>query len=478
MYRKALLLGVAVFGALVIVAGPASAQVGGPQKLDPERIIWECQADLIFEFDDLMNEGFIPIVQGQKMGAQPGQVAGRLALIDLKTGKAEWTCDLLENIESMHLAAKSLVAATSHELGAFSLDDGKLLWSQPITGRLDNGGDLSPYFKQIRWFGDRWTKSQGVGGAVLVEGDSVYIKVDDTVYCLDATTGEVKWHNVAGFSLSAPLAVCGDVVLAGIFADALHAFDKATGKQLWVAPPGTVSHIYVVNDALYCTVDNYVARVDTGTGQVMWSPEVGSGWIRFVFESGNRVLVRDTDKVTAIDKETGDIAWQVTTQNSCSAVGPDWVAYCPQGSTQVTCVEAADATQRWTCESGWDMAPQSLNAIGDYVVAFNSWYTSVIDPKTGALVWTQTTEGSEGFFDENTAATDGKALFFRSFGRLRGYGMGDGGVVFDIPGDFFFVQWMRYRSGALCLHYGHQKVLQALRLEPPKEDATGNKPTE
>jgi hypothetical protein len=124
------------------------------------------------------------------------------------------------------------------------------------------------------------------------------------------------------------------------------------------------------------------------------------------------------------------------------------------------------------------MAPQSLNAIGDYVVAFNSWYTSVIDPKTGALVWTQTTEGSEGFFDENTAATDGKALFFRSFGRLRGYGMGDGGVVFDIPGDFFFVQWMRYRSGALCLHYGHQKVLQALRLEPPKEDATGNKPTE
>ena len=148
-----------------------------------------------------------------------------------------------------------------------------------------------------------WTRQLGLGhssfavanGRVFTlgydEGQSL-----DTVYCLDATSGEVVWShsysadiwNIAhdGGALTTP-AVVGDLVYTSNREAKAFCFDAATGEVRWtrdlradleLEPPtwGYSASPLVVGDHVFLNMDRVIA-LDRQTGETAWTTENSYG---------------------------------------------------------------------------------------------------------------------------------------------------------------------------------------------------------
>jgi len=151
-----------------------------------------------------------------------------------------------------------------------------------------------------------WTFSvgpaRGQEAAPLVVDGTMYVVAPyagvypNRVFALDATTGELKWWYSPKPNLAAQGVACCDVVSRGLAYDNgkvflatldMHAvaLDAATGKELWVSKIG-----------------------DIGTGEtVTMAPLVVKGKV-LIGNSGGELGVRGW--LTALDEETGKIAWR------------------------------------------------------------------------------------------------------------------------------------------------------------------------
>ncbi|ODS36638.1 hypothetical protein BEH94_11650 [Candidatus Altiarchaeales archaeon WOR_SM1_SCG] len=179
-----------------------------------------------------------------------------------------------------------------------------------------------------------WKTKIGNGvTSAAISGDYIYVgsgnnsrnAVNDTFYCIDKNTGEVKWKTVTGPLVTGPWSafstpvVSGDYVYIGSYDNHLYCYDKNTGELAWKfktgdyiesSPAVSGNYIYVpsTDEHLYCldkTTGKEIWKVDTRY-PVLISPAISGDYIYIgAWKWGNYIY--------ALDKSTGEVKWKFKT---------------------------------------------------------------------------------------------------------------------------------------------------------------------
>jgi outer membrane protein assembly factor BamB len=447
----------------LVVLGAVSWADDDPPA-DAVEQVWRAKAELQFELQPLLDQGLMPIVNRAPAPDGGGWPTPQLTLFDLNEGKARWTLPTDTEVTSMtasesiiFLATAGLPGQKAPLVGACQVSDGTLLWQQALNASPDCGGDLTPVFRQIRWFGDRWALSQGIGGGVVIEADRVFLKIGNDAFCLNARTGEPIWQTPVGFTLATPLTPCGKLLLAPIRFQGLMALDKETGAVAWSTPIDKISRVYALGDRIYCgTNDGYFGRLDPVTGDVMWQVEGASTFIQAAIPVGEKVVLRVPDTVWILDAATGATDLKVTTSGDGSTISDDSLFYTPpaaQGeAVQLVAVSVADSQEKWRADV--DGVPSCLRWAGGNVIALQPMHAFGYDPNDGHRVWEFHPQGASGFIDADTVAGEDSTVWFHTAEQLIGFNTKSGACLLEASGKFFHVNWMRQRSGNLCFFDG------------------------
>ncbi len=209
-----------------------------------------------------------------------------------------------------------------------------VLWTAPVTG---------PYHE--------------FPNPVIVEGIVYYPSNSgtDSLYALDALTGEVLWKYRVGSTDDAVTVKDG---LLWIASDSLWCLDALTGQRIWASAEGDVAaSTPVVSDGwVYGGLgwsEPVVCRLDAMTGELDWRIGLPDGYtVSCMTRWGDLLLVPTSDgPLYALDAATGGIVW-----------------------------ENDDALEGY-----WDSSPvvvDGLIYIGDM-----DGYLRAIEPETGTTVW-------------------------------------------------------------------------------------------
>jgi outer membrane protein assembly factor BamB len=175
---------------------------------------------------------------------------------------------------------------------------------------------------------------QGMSG-VSLKGNRLYTmgndRTNDTVYCLDATTGKVLWtHSYPCGSNEHPgpratPTIDGDTVYTMSLEGHIFALDAANGKVLWKKhavtdfgaqkPSWALASSVVVDGALlYININQHGVCLNKKTGAKVWaSPPAEAGYATPVlFTAGGKKMGAffGADAIYGVDLATGKVAWK------------------------------------------------------------------------------------------------------------------------------------------------------------------------
>jgi outer membrane protein assembly factor BamB len=151
---------------------------------------------------------------------------------------------------------------------------------------------------------------------------SVYVaSLQDTVFCVDAASGQWKWHHRRaqkgeGFTIfGAAAAVAGPDAVYAAYSDGFAAaLDPATGSPRWekqIAPPDghlDVDAIALDGTRLYAAAySGAVLAVDARTGDIAWKAQVAGAAQLAV--AGGLVVAVTASNVQGLSTTTGAAVW-------------------------------------------------------------------------------------------------------------------------------------------------------------------------
>ncbi|MFW6436410.1 MAG: LamG-like jellyroll fold domain-containing protein [Halococcoides sp.] len=139
---------------------------------------------------------------------------------------------------------------------------------------------------------ERWNVSTGpVSATPAVEGETVYVPIDETVYALSAANGSERWQYAAGASIDAPVAVDGGRVFVGT-ADGVTALDSGDGTVEWseASAPVTVAPA-VYDETLFVASGRTVAARAVSDGSEAWTFDAGTNVSAAMTAAADGVIV-------------------------------------------------------------------------------------------------------------------------------------------------------------------------------------------
>jgi len=174
---------------------------------------------------------------------------------------------------------------------------------------------------ELRGWLDGEKFSDAVKTAVLEAVPPTRRAAEDTVICLDLTTGKTLWKTAAPGeptgrnSSSTPCIAGGRVFTLGSVA--AYAVELETGKLLWSAKllqKGPGSSPLAMDGAVFINARHLYA-LDAATGRELWKQEKAGGGNSSptAWQGAGRTLVICNGKTTldAVDAKTGEIVWSV-----------------------------------------------------------------------------------------------------------------------------------------------------------------------
>ncbi|MCK5117484.1 MAG: PQQ-binding-like beta-propeller repeat protein, partial [Candidatus Aegiribacteria sp.] len=232
--------------------------------------------------------------------------------------------------------------------------------------------------------------------------------------------------------------------------DSLYALDAATGELIWKYRTGRTDDAVTVKDGYLYTASDSLWCLDALTGERIWAgscadargstPVVSSGW---VYAGTNFFGSPDTAQVVCLDALTGSINWIIRLplgpqQVSCMTIWDDLLFVPTWQWNDVAYLFGINANtgniiwQNNDALSGyWDSSP----VVHDGIVYINGDYgsTFAIDAMTGITVWESPV--SPGYSITATPAYHDSRLYFAD--QLDTYyclDTSDGGIVWSVPG--------------------------------------------
>lgn len=122
-----------------------------------------------------------------------------------------------------------------------------------------------------------------VAAPVAVENGQAYVgHYGGEVLCVDLETATVRWRvspGPAGEAILGPLAICGDLLVAGSRDGAIYALERTTGATRWSYRSGGPIDSGAVacgSQVVFGSADGRVYLVSAKDGAKLWSYEVGA----------------------------------------------------------------------------------------------------------------------------------------------------------------------------------------------------------
>ena len=237
--------------------------------------------------------------------------------------------------------------------------DNSILWAAPVTGLLHE-----------------FPSPVVADGTVFYTADSIGEGTADSLYALDAATGELLWKYHTGYADDAVTVSEGFVYSAS---DSIFCLDALTGERIWASGEADRggSTPLVADGKVFC----------------------GVFWI---YAAG----YTDSSRVCCLDALDGEMIWADTlygNQASCMALWND-IVILPTSEGYLYGLDSSTGTVLWEnddSEGGyWDSSPSVVDGI-IYINGFDGTCRG-IDAATGVTVWeTPLTPG--GLYDHLTA---------------------------------------------------------------------------
>ncbi len=265
--------------------------------------------------------------------------------------KREWEFETGDAVQSHVTVSGDTVYVSSLDGKVYALNagkDGKRRWaaatkgpvvSTPVVdGELVYAGSLDNTFYafesssgKVRWKHD--TGSPVFSTAAVAAG-TVCFGGNGKIFGLDSRTGSLRWSQPADGWFQARTATDGTTFYLGDWANTLYALDAATGNPRWKVKMGrskagalafyyspAISSPAVADGRVFvCTNDNTLHAVNVETGKDAWTARAPEGRDTFGY---NSPLVVDgkvylgglgpNGDLTALDGRSGDVLWRVST---------------------------------------------------------------------------------------------------------------------------------------------------------------------
>ncbi|MCD4776711.1 MAG: PQQ-binding-like beta-propeller repeat protein, partial [Candidatus Aegiribacteria sp.] len=338
--------------------------------------------------------------------------------------------------------------------------DNTILWTAPVTG-----------------YAHEFPTPVVVNGMVYYTSDSLGSGTADSLYALDAATGELVWKYDTGHADDAVTVMNGRVYSPS---DSLFCFDAETGVRIWAN--GIADHSgstpIVVNDRVFCASNTFgptVSCLDASNGNVIWSQSLPST-MTSCMALWNGMLFVPTFHIDAalyaLDTDDGSIIWQ----NDDAYIGfwdsspvvvdgmiyingisghtlainaingnTEWDVDLSPGNADATsayfdgrlffahngppgpyyCLDATDGSTLWTApynQHGSSGIADGLVFFGEYHPVADSASVIALDCETGNLVWSYQTGGE--WFAGSPSITDGVVYMPAHDGLLYAFGTG------------------------------------------------------
>lgn len=214
---------------------------------------------------------------------------GKLACLDLATGKPVWSVETGSGVRAAPLLGPGavFVACLDGSLRAYSRD-GKLRWTHPTGGKIHAAPNLAVVADRL---------------LVLVGS------YDQKLHAVDARTGKPAWTASAENYLNAAAAVAGDQAVFGCCDGKLRVVDLTTGKLRRAVDLGSyIPGPPAVRDGLAyaATYTGELFCVELATGKILWRHDTASS------EKSNPTFAGPTvgESIVVVGSEDGRLrAW-------------------------------------------------------------------------------------------------------------------------------------------------------------------------
>jgi outer membrane protein assembly factor BamB len=215
-----------------------------------------------------------------------------LVALDRETGMLAWSRPI-ESTSPLLAADGSLFVVEGEHIHALAAIDGRERWAAPLNGTISaplawHDGWLFAVVTpgEVRAFRGQdgqqlWQRPLGAGSShAAAAGDdaAVYFALADSrLVALDTATGEPRWEQQLGGTISAP-AVARDRVFVGSTDNFFYAFDADTGRQEWKwRNGGDVIGAAADGEFVYfASLDNIIRAVNRGNGNQRWKKPTGT----------------------------------------------------------------------------------------------------------------------------------------------------------------------------------------------------------
>ena len=353
--------------------------------------------------------------------------------------------------------------------------DNTILWAAPVTGEYHEFPTPVTY-----------------DGMVFYTSDSIGTAITDTLYALDAVTGDVIWTYDTGYADDAVTVVDGRLYTS---ADSVFCLDAYSGERYW-AYNDSISTVFnpcgppvLWQEKVYALCSSgEIYCLDIQTGELVWKADQ-QFWCASSMTAWNGMLyVTTTSSSTglyALDMETGSIVWQNTDcpgfywdsspviMDGCvyiCAVGTsigyamavdaatgttEWISTLAGGVTATPvfhedrlyfaseaepyyCLDAMSGNTIWTSpymQHGSSGGADGLVFFGEAPVAQDSCSVVALNMETGAEVWSYKTSCSNYGFQSSPSITDGVMYYACTDGYLYAFGTG---LKYTYREDYFY----------------------------------------
>ena len=256
-------------------------------------------------------------------------------------------------------ASSVFVASRAGAVMAFARDDGRQLWSVPLS----------------------------TSQPPVVAHGAVYLATKDAVSALDPATGRAQWQVQPGESPGL-LASAGDALAAVVGGRTLVVLAAVDGHELWRAALPDVARHAPASDGRHLVVtlmDGRVLAFRRDDGSLAWQRILPGQLAPPAVASGLAVVGSTTNEVFALRLTTGAIAWRWRVGGDVVGVAGDDVLVIASLDNVIRAVRTGSGNQRWKKPVGSRPAYPPLIVAGHALVTSVSPLVSVYLVASGAL---------------------------------------------------------------------------------------------
>ncbi|HME53131.1 MAG TPA: PQQ-binding-like beta-propeller repeat protein [Candidatus Lokiarchaeia archaeon] len=283
-----------------------------------------------------------------------------------------------------------------------------------MPGNSDQSGDQWPMFHgalnhtgtvrtiPIQGTSPTWTYPKGSKVGAAVAGGRVYFgSTDNTLYCLNATSGTFIWSHPVSKAIETVPAVAGGRVYFGADDAKIYCLNATSGSLVWDYPTGAAfrSSPAVWDGKVYASCDDgYFYCIYTGNGSLAWrfadayysssGPAVANG---FAYSAD------DIARITQLNAETGAEVWSYVTPFGYNATAPAVVndrLFAGLHGDQIYCMYTENSTPKWqiSTNNSVDSAPAISSGLAYF--GCNDHALHCVGANNGASIWSYVTGGA------------------------------------------------------------------------------------